>query len=636
MNRAYSFLEIRSVDEDKRIIEGIATTPDVALDGDVLEPRGIEFKLPIPFLFRHNSEYPLGNVISADVSDSGIRVRIQMAEPGIADYIDEKWRLIKSGTVRALSIGWKTINAKFDSKIGGMRISKSRWLELSAVPVGADMGAGITSIREADQEILAALGIKDSPSTAARINPAGASVQPQGKLPMKTIREQITASESTRAANVARMQELTDAAAQAGTTLDDAQEQEYDALSGDVKKLDRHLTRLREQETLAVVTARPVTQQDGTTEQAGSAARAVGSGVRVLGAQVEPGTSFTRYAIALYFAKGNRDQAVRIVESNRTWMDQTPEVALALRAPVAVGDTVTTGWAAELTPLQNITGQFVQLLRPATLIGRIPGFTSVPFNSLIPREVTGPEGDWVGEGARKPVGRMTFDNVELKHTKIAKIVAITEELARFSNPSAEARVRNALITGVQLRMDRTFVDPAITAQAGIRPASIFNGADTAAASGTAIAHVIADVKAATATFTAAELPVDQIVVLTTPALAVALSLMRTTLDAPAFPGMTPKGGNLLGFDAFVSSVVPAGYVEFFIPSEVGLADDGQASVDVSNQATLIMDDGGSPSATNSVNLWQENKIGIKAERFVNWVKLRSDSTYYITAANYGG
>jgi HK97 family phage major capsid protein len=425
--------------------------------------------------------------------------------------------------------------------------------------------------------------------------------------------------------------------------MDESEEQEFDGLQTDVERIDRDLVRLRKLEAQSASQMVTIPVSAGTDPvQAAQARSATPAAVPrrnpilVKGVDLPKATAFTRYAIALYFADGDRQRAIDIVQGNQVWMDQTPEVVTALRAPVAAGTTTTSGWASQLAPVQNLASEFVELLRPRTILGRIPGFRNVPFNVLIPRQTAGTEGDWVGEGARKPVGRLTVDNIEFKFTKIAKIVAITEELARFSNPSAEARVREDLIEGIQVRMDRTFVDPSVTASAGIRPASIFNGADTAAAAGTGtIANIITDVKAAMATFVAAELPTDQVVILTTPTLAVGASLMRTTLDAPAFPGMTPSGGNLLGFPVYVSSLVPSGYVEFFIPGEVLLADDGQANVDVSNQATLIMDDGNSPSATNSVNLWQENKIGIRAERFVNWMKRRDDSTYYITAANWG-
>ena len=37
-------------------------------------------------------------------------------------------------------------------------------------------------------------------------------------------------------------------------------------------------------------------------------------------------------------------------------------------------------------------------------------------------------------GSPKPVGKPSFDSVTIPHTKLAGIVAITDELARFSSP----------------------------------------------------------------------------------------------------------------------------------------------------------------------------------------------------------
>ena len=45
MNRAYSFIEIKSIDEDQRIIEGIASTPSADRVGDVVLSEGAKFKI---------------------------------------------------------------------------------------------------------------------------------------------------------------------------------------------------------------------------------------------------------------------------------------------------------------------------------------------------------------------------------------------------------------------------------------------------------------------------------------------------------------------------------------------------------------------------------------------------------------
>jgi hypothetical protein len=85
MNRAYSILTLKSVDEEKRIIRGLATTPATDRQDDIVESSGAEFSLPIPFLWQHNSDSPVGNVTKAKVTKSGIEVEVQLAktdEPG--------------------------------------------------------------------------------------------------------------------------------------------------------------------------------------------------------------------------------------------------------------------------------------------------------------------------------------------------------------------------------------------------------------------------------------------------------------------------------------------------------------------------------------------------------------------------
>ena len=43
MDRAYSVLTIKSVDADRRVITGIATTPTPDRHGDIIEPLGVTF-----------------------------------------------------------------------------------------------------------------------------------------------------------------------------------------------------------------------------------------------------------------------------------------------------------------------------------------------------------------------------------------------------------------------------------------------------------------------------------------------------------------------------------------------------------------------------------------------------------------
>ena len=92
LNRAYSLLEIKQVDEDARIITGMATTPAPDRLQDVVEPRGARFKLPIPFLWQHDSGQPIGHVTDAKVGKDGIEIVAKIAK-GVTAEIDRAWAL---------------------------------------------------------------------------------------------------------------------------------------------------------------------------------------------------------------------------------------------------------------------------------------------------------------------------------------------------------------------------------------------------------------------------------------------------------------------------------------------------------------------------------------------------------------
>lgn len=156
---AYSQLEIKAMDEQggKRTFKGIATTPTPDRTGDIVEPKGAEFKLPIPLLWQHNSSQPIGWVRAAKVTEKGIEVECEVAtsdEPGkLKERLDEAWQSMKSKLVPGLSIGFKPIESARINETYSYRFMKWLWLELSAVTVPANGDCSIQAIKSADQAI---------------------------------------------------------------------------------------------------------------------------------------------------------------------------------------------------------------------------------------------------------------------------------------------------------------------------------------------------------------------------------------------------------------------------------------------------------------------------------------------------
>jgi HK97 family phage prohead protease len=157
MDRAYSLLEIKAVDEDARVIRGIASTPTPDRMGDIVEPKGAQFKLPIPLLWQHDAHSPIGHVTEAKVTKNGIEVVASIAK-GVSEEIDRAWTLIKSGLVRGLSIGFRGIDVEQIPNSWGVSFKVWEWLELSAVTIPANGEATITSIKAIDTKQRAATG----------------------------------------------------------------------------------------------------------------------------------------------------------------------------------------------------------------------------------------------------------------------------------------------------------------------------------------------------------------------------------------------------------------------------------------------------------------------------------------------
>jgi hypothetical protein len=89
---AHSTLTIKSVDEEQCIIEGVASTPTPDRDGDILDPKGVVFSLPMPFLWPDKD--PIGHVVAAKVATDRIHIRAQIAK-GVAAIVKDIGKLIK-------------------------------------------------------------------------------------------------------------------------------------------------------------------------------------------------------------------------------------------------------------------------------------------------------------------------------------------------------------------------------------------------------------------------------------------------------------------------------------------------------------------------------------------------------------
>lgn len=652
MHRAYSTFIVKDVDDDLRVLEGIASSPQTDRVGDIVEPKGAKFTLPLPLLWQHRSDQPIGHVTHATVTPEGIRIKAQIAKGlGIA-RIDEAWTLIKAGLVRGFSIGFKDLESEDIKGAWGSRFLKWEWLELSAVTIPANQDASIQTIKSLD------VGLAVSGT-----GPAVDSVKPpvlSGTVRVKTrqdtrmtklIGEQIKDLDNSRAAKVARMSELQDAAVEAGRTKDEAEKEEFDTLRDDIKGLDAELVDLHEMERINVQKAVPV---NGDSLKGATQAR---QGFISVKSTVPKGTAFTRYAMAIAAGRGSRLEAA---EYAKRWDGSTPEVSMCLKAAitgsmpnlaemlvkaaVAPGSTLDSDWAAPLVVYQNMANEFIELLRAETILDKITGLRRVPFNISIPRQTQAGTVGWVGQSKPKPVGELKFDQVTLGMAKAAGIILLNEELVRSSDPSAEGLVRADLIATMADYLDVQLLDPSVAEVTNVSPAAITNGVTPVDSTGTNYAALVADVKSIFALFTAANIKRSGMVAIMSETQAQALSMMLNALGLRSLPDVNMNGGTLFGIPVITSENVPldggspeGGRIIFVSAPNVLLADDGGVSIDVSREASVQMNstpDDPASASTVIVSLWQHNLVGLRAERFINWKKRRDAAVQYINDANY--
>lgn len=651
MNRAYSLIEFKSVIDtgDKGIIEGVASTISPDRMSDVVVPQGAKFKLPLPLLWQHDSDDPIGLVTEAVVTSKGIKIVAEIAK-GVTEDIDNCWALIKAGLVRGLSIGFRGLETEPIEGSWGIKFNTWEWLELSAVTIPANSEATITSVKALDSALRAASGRKqigERPGVSGKTGhlPVVKSSNPDsGKTEMKTIAEQIKAFEEQRALKAAEMTEIMQKSAETGETLDAEQAERYDTLETEVASVDKHLKRLRSAESMAAASAKPVNPEVGK----GGEPRVPAMHTTVKATKAAPGIRFARIVKCLGIAQGNSVGAVEVAK--QIYGDRDPAVVETLKANVVAGATPSGNWAHPLVGDETSAyADFVEYLRPMTILGKfgsngIPSLRTVPFRIPLIGQTSGGAGYWVGEGKPAPLTALDFTRSHLEPLKVANIAVLTKEVIRDSSPSSEQIVRDTLAAALRERLDRDFIDPAKGASAGVSPASILNGISAIPSTGKTADAVREDLRLVFSAFIAANNAPTSGVWVMPATVALALSLMMNPLGQHEFPGISMNGGTLSGLPVIVSEFVPyvsgGAYVALINASDIYLGDEGGLGVEMSTEASLQMldnptNDVVTPTATSMVSMFQTGGVAFKAERTINWARRRVSAVQYLSGVNWG-
>lgn len=428
------------------------------------------------------------------------------------------------------------------------------------------------------------------------------------------------------------MQTALSKSAAEGATPDEATEAEIQAIEKDIAAIEVNIERTKKQiaaTEAAAKTATPVAGQ--TAEEATKSAKGdpdpEGKKPKIEIVPLAKGVGFAQYARAkilsqLAAKEGNYKSALDVAKE-RGFGDEVQDLV----TKATLGTTTDAGFAASLVTENRLVGEFVDMLRAATVFDQLTGFRNVPFNSKIPSQLTGGTASWVGEGAPKPLTNPTYGEVEIKEHKLAAITVYTQELMRRSDPAVDILVRDDLIEASKTLIDNTFLDAG--AATAVRPAGVLNGVTATPNTGTTAANYEADLLALVNSFVTANLSLDGSYFVMSETRAAQISLLRDALGNTYFQGMALRGTRTLMGIPVITSQTVGDKIILVKTSEILLAQDGGVDVSYSDQATLV--DGGTTH-----HLWQENKFAVRVEKFITWAKRRPIAAAFLDYTPTGG
>ncbi|VBL15594.1 phage major capsid protein [Burkholderia pseudomallei] len=406
-------------------------------------------------------------------------------------------------------------------------------------------------------------------------------------------------------------------------SLTDDEVKQYNDFSEELDKGAKELVRLQTVEKSLASQAVAVPRQETDIKVTDKSAVSVTT-------NAPKGSAFTRTAMVL--AKSNGNLAVAKMLAEEHYKDDAVVNGI-IKSAVSAGSTQVAEWAGNLIYPETYAGDFIELLYPQTILGRL-NLRKVPFNVRIAGQNGGTTVGWVGEAKPVPVTSAKFNAIFLTWAKVYAIAAFSDELIRFSNPAAEALVQADLLKATAQGLDHTFISNG-AAVANVSPAGMLNGVSGVKASGSEAPHLIADIQTLTAPAIAANLDLSRAVLVMSPARAQAIGAMRNALGAKYFPDISKAGGTLENYPVITSNNCPCDQIVFLIPDEVYLSEDAGPQIDITREASIIMDSVPENATSAPVSMFQNNMVAVRIGQFINWQKRRNLAANVITGATYG-
>lgn len=326
---------------------------------------------------------------------------------------------------------------------------------------------------------------------------------------------------------------------------------------------------------------------------------------------MQRGMAATRYARCL--AAGAGDVSVAVAFARRNFGD-----AFIRAGEIAGGGFIDGGWGEELALPADAQADFVAAVNETSVVGALmPGFRLIPMNTRTPAQTSRASAGFVGGGEPIPVSAPSFDPVTLERRKVGALVVISKELATSSSPRADDVLRRDLIQAAAEAIDAAFLDPAQDEIASVQPASVTYGVSPVPSTGDPSRDVAALIE---------DFPGDlsRAYWICSPITAARMAQFRDAGGQYAFPGLSVRGGDILGIPVVTTRAAPVDsegdLLALIDPSGICVADDG---IEFAASTQAVVNQNSTPTSESTlVSLFQADAVGVKVIRPINWQTAR--------------
>jgi HK97 family phage prohead protease len=139
-------IETKSGEDDAGSFTGVASTSDMDLHGDIIEPGAFgNIKDMLPMFRNHDANQQIGGWPSFEQDGNKLKVKGQL-DLDIAIARDTH-SLLKKGFLTGISVGFHPDKMDYDPESGVRRIKKALLVEASIVPIPANQKARVRSVK---------------------------------------------------------------------------------------------------------------------------------------------------------------------------------------------------------------------------------------------------------------------------------------------------------------------------------------------------------------------------------------------------------------------------------------------------------------------------------------------------------